>query len=124
MTGYTIEVGYNSVHDRAEVGRKILSVIADLQANPEKIAAEVLRIEPHRSAERLKDFTEMYRAPVEDLTIRVREDTERENLPIVTQSASGGGESRDYKEACRRAVCRLVLDACHREQMEVNVTTH
>jgi hypothetical protein len=122
MTSYTIEVGYNSTHDRADVGRKILAVIADLQANPEKIGTEVLRIEPDRDAERLKDFTEMYRAPIQDLTLKVTEDSERENLPVVRQSASAGGESRDYKEACRRAVCRLVLDACHRERMEVSIT--
>lgn len=124
MTSYHIEVGYNSTHSKPAVGRRLIEVVEDLQALPEKIGAEVIRIEPNLNPVRLRDFTESYRIPVQDLTLKISEDCERENLPVVTQLASSGsgGDTREYKEACRRAVCRLVLEAMHREGMEINIS--
>lgn len=117
-TGYTLEIGYNSVFGRDEIWPKMRAAVLDLMAHPEKIAAEVLRLEPDRNPERLKDFTTMYEPPIEDLTLKIIED---ESGSRIYQSASGGGDSRDYKEACRRAVCRLVIEAMHRERMEVSL---
>lgn len=120
MTGYTITLGYSSIFKPEDTWPKLRAAVLDLMAHPEKIGAEVLRIEPERDPERLKDFTAMYAPPIEDLTLKIIEGGE--DGPRIYQSASGGGESRDYKEACRRAVCRLVMEAMHREQIEVNVT--
>lgn len=119
MTGYTITLGYSSVFKPEETWPKLRAAVLDLMAHPDKIGAEVLRVEPQRDPERLKDFTAMYAPPIEDLTLKIIED---ESAARIYQSASGGGDSRDYKEACRRAVCRLVMEAAHREQIEVNVS--
>lgn len=63
-----------------------------------------------------------YRKPVEDLTVRVDHDEERDSLPIIVQLASGGEPGRSTKEALRRAVCRLVMEHCHRNAMEVSIS--
>lgn len=118
-TSYTIEVGYNSACDKEEVGEKLRAVVASIQANPQRIADEVRRVEPGIAAEELESFVESYRAPVEDLTCRIVEDEETK-LPRVHQCASGGGRSRDLKEICRRAFARLVLEDIHREHMDVS----
>jgi hypothetical protein len=120
-TSYTIEVGYNSSYDKAEVGEKLRAVVADIQANPQRITAEVRRVEPRITAEELERFVESYRAPVNDLTCRIVDDDETK-LPRVHQCASGGGRSRDLKEICRRAFARLVLEDMHRAHMDVSFT--
>jgi len=118
MTSYTIEVGYNSVYDKKEVGDKLRAVVASIQASPERIIEEILRLDPGMDAEELERFAESYRAPV-DLTCRIIEDEETK-LPRVHQCASGGGTSRELKEICRRAFGRLVLEEMHRERMDVS----
>lgn len=116
-----IEVGYNSSYDKAEVGEKLRAVVADIQANPQRITDEVRRVEPGITAEELESFVESYRAPVNDLTCRIVDDEETK-LPRVHQCACGGGRSRDLKEICRRAFARLVLADMHREHMDVSFT--
>jgi len=105
--------------DKSEVGAKLRAVTLAIQSAPERIVAEVRRLEPSVSAEELESFAESYRPPVDDLTCRITEDAESE-LPTVRQCASGGGRSRDLKEKCRRAFARLVIEDMHRECMEVS----
>jgi hypothetical protein len=114
MTGYHIEVGYNSVHSKEEVGKKLREVVKSICAKPEIITAELKRVEGREIPD---SYAESYREPWQDATIKI---IEGERLQVM-QLASGGGESRDHKEAMRRAFCRLVIEAMHREQMEVSV---
>ncbi len=117
MTGYHIEVGYNSVHSKDEVAEKLREVAKAICAKPETILAEVKRVEGRDIPE---SYAESYREPWQDATIKIIEASADRPMQVM-QLASGGGESRDYKEAMRRAFCRLVLEAMHREQMEVSV---
>jgi hypothetical protein len=114
MTSYSIEIGYNSTFKKEEVLPVLQSVVKHLQDKPYLIAEEVMRIEPNLSKERVLEYAESYQEPVQDLTIRWEESE-------VRMLASGAGESRDIKEALRRAFCRLVLEAMHREKMEINI---
>ena len=122
MTSYRIEVGYNSAQATDEVGEYMLAALDALQESPQLIVTEVLRLEPHRDRELLEEYAASYRKPVEDLTVRVDHDQERDNLPVIVQLASGGEPGRSVKEALRRAVCRLVMDHCHRHAMEVSIS--
>lgn len=121
MTSYRIHVGYNSAQDPADVGEEMPRALADLQENPEKIVYEALRVEPHLDYRDLERYVENYRTPVEDLTVWVELDEDRENLPIIVQLASGGEPGRSVKESLRRAVCRLVMHHCHKNAMEVSI---
>lgn len=114
MTGYYIEVGYNRARSKDEVGEKLREVVKAICAKPETILAEVKRVEGRAIPD---SYAESYREPWQDATIKI---IEGERLQVM-QLASGGGESRDYKEAMRRAFCRLVIEAMHLEQMEVNM---
>jgi hypothetical protein len=122
MTSYRIQVGYNSAQDLPEVGEYMLGALDALQEHPQLIVDEVLRLEPHRDRELLDEYAASYRKPVNDLTVRVDQDEERDNLPIIVQLASGGEPGRSTKEALRRAVCRLVMEHCHRNAMEVSIS--
>lgn len=121
MTSYRIQVGYNSAQDLPEVGEYMIGALDALQESPELIVAEVLRMEPQRDRELLEEYAASYLKPVGDLTVRVDHDEERGGLPIIVQIASGGEPGRSTKEALRRAVCRLVMDQCHRNAMEVSI---
>ena len=121
MTSYRIEVGYNSAQDLPEVAEYMIGALDALQERPELIVAEVLRLEPTMDRETLEEYAASYRKPVNDLTVRVDEDAERQNLPIIVQLASGGEPGRSVKESLRRAVCRLVMEHCHRNTMEVSI---
>jgi hypothetical protein len=122
MTSYRIRVGYNSNHDNADVGDEMLGVLDALQCSPSLIVDEVIRLEPSMDRRLLEEYAASYRKPVEDMTVFIEHEADCDNLPVIVQFASGGGEGRPVKEALRRAVCRIVMEHCHRSGMEVNVT--
>lgn len=118
MTGYHIEVGYNSCFSKGEVAEKLCHVVQSICAKPETILAEIKRVE---GKDVPPEYAESYHEPWQDATVKIIKDEEGDGLQVM-QLASGGGESRDYKESMRRAFCRMVLEAMHREQMgEVSV---
>ena len=116
VTTYRIEPGYNSAQSRDEVWETLKQVVANIQRQPALIEVEVRRLETRTNKALIEEYAACYKPPVEDLTIQVLDDEE-----AVIQSASGGGPSRDAKESCRRAFCRLVLQAMHERKMEVNI---
>jgi len=119
MTGYTITVGYNSGHSREDVGRELLAFIEALRSSPQTLINEVERLEPGLAGpELLAEYAASYGPESTDLTLRI--DT-ADGLPVIRQSASGGGQSRDLKEAFRRAFCRLVMEAMHKLRMEISI---
>lgn len=120
MTAYTITVGYNSAHDKEAVAKRLREVVRELQADPIRIAREVTRIRPEIKEEELASFCDSYRPPVEDLTLQIKNAA---GVCEVIQLASSmnGVRSRELKEECRRAVFRLVLEAMHRDGMEINL---
>lgn len=119
-TFYTIEVAYNSTHGKAEVGKKLQAVVGEIRANPQRIVDEVCRLDPSIHGDDIESFAESYRASTKDLTCRIVEDEETK-LPRIHSCASGGGTSREIKEACRRAFARLVLAEMHRAHMDVSL---
>ncbi len=134
MTGYLIEVGYNSSHHKEEVGEELLRVIKDIRENPNLIYDKVLRIEKCPEDGTLTDLrkhTDYYK-DCDDLTITIHDKydpntmmsniaEEEDFTPYICQTASSGNVFRGIKEQCRRAVCRLVLEKMHSKGMEVNI---
>lgn len=120
MTGYAIRGGYNSTWSHDEVDTELEKFLRALREKPEQIIAEVVEVEPGYDPGRTADFAESYRND-EDLTCKLEHD-EQNGRVVIRQLASGGGESRDYKEACRRAVVRLATKHMHAKGMEVCYT--
>ena len=128
MTGYTIEVGYNSSHHKEDVWDELVKAVKNLRKNPNRIFDEVIRVEKHPedgTIEDLKKHTEHYRN-CDDLTITIHDKPEKwenpeEFEPDIGQLASSGNGFRGIKEQCRRAVCRLLLEAMHKKGMEINI---
>lgn len=120
MTGYHISVGYNSAWKNPEVWRELTAVVERLRHQPDLIIAEVRRERVDlASVEDLRGYAEAYAAN-QDLTLKVI-DEDGDRPPEIVQLASGGGDSRDIKEAMRRAFCRLVIFEMHKLGMEVNL---
>jgi hypothetical protein len=119
MTSYRLFCGYNSTFGRDEVEGELEAFIKALRAEPERIIKEALRLEPALSLDRLADFAESYREN-KDLTCFIKRDKEEDGKLYIVQYASGGGEDRDYKEACRRAVARLTIEHMHKNRMEIS----
>ena len=131
MTGYLIEVGYNSLHHKEEVGEELVIVTREICQNPNLIYDEILRIEhspEDGTLEDLRRHTEHYK-DCDDLTIRIFDEYDSESMPekeedftpFISQTASSGNGFRGIKEQCRRAVCRLVLNQMHSKGMEINI---
>jgi hypothetical protein len=136
MTGYSIQIGYNSSHSRKEVELAMLECAKEIISDKGRIVKEVLRLEPNiksrlgpemgfvgmrvgaHNGDSLEGYEDMYREK-SDLTITFREDEDGEK--IICQAASGSFGARDIKEAFRRAFCRLMLEAMHKRKMEINV---
>lgn len=123
MTGYTIEVGYNSAQGGEEVWDKLKTVAKGICKKPEQIAEEAIKFGAGQRCNKdsLMEYAEAYKECGEkgtaDLTVRIIEGEE----PYISQSASGGGEAREIKEHLRRAFCRLVLYEMHKSLMEINI---
>ncbi len=126
MTGYRIEIGYNSAGPTgAEAWESLKAVALEICGNVAAIAVEVTRLEPSYTIDELHGFVMAY-ADREDLTVTFHDEPAwhedvSEFKPYISQLASGGGASREVKEACRRAFCRMVIEAMHRRRIEVNL---
>ena len=120
-TSYSIEVGYNSCHNRDDAWGVLKEVCESIQSNPTSIFDEVFRLEPDINRTEILGVCGLYEPPVQDLTIRIVESDERR---AIVQMASGSGPSRDAKESCRRAFCRLVIEEMHRRKMEVSMSVY
>ena len=115
MTGYHIQIGYNSGCHVDPVDT-LKNVVLSICADPQVILDEVLAVEGVAVP---SEFAYLYRSPWNDATITFIEDTERFE---VYQSASGGGDDRIHKERMRRAVCRLVMRMMHAKGIEVSIS--
>lgn len=121
MTQYDITVGYNSSHGPSEVGKVMLGVLDMLREKPELIAAEVLRVEPLIDRQILAECVLAYANSEQSKAVWVAYDESQDKLPVIMQSASGGEPYRSVKQACRRAVCRLIMLHCHERLMEISI---
>lgn len=117
MTSYRIEIGYNSAHSTDAVEQKLRMVTEEICRHPELILKEALLREGKVIP---SEYGEAYRQPWQDKTIQFLLATEDRSF-CVYQMASGGGIEREYKEAMRRAFCRLVIEMMHRKGMEVTM---
>jgi hypothetical protein len=118
VTSYSIEVGYNSGKQPDEVWEALKNAVAKIQANPQQLFVEILQFEPDANLQMIEEIVGNYKAPVNDLTLKV---VEKEGFQAVWQWASGGEPYRGAKESCRRAFCRLILYEMHQQKMEVNI---
>lgn len=123
-TGYRVEVGYNSSWHRDDAWERLKAEAQRVRSDGQAILAEARRVEALRvdefSAEVLGEYVAAYAADA-DLTLTIHESASEDERPCIRQLASGGGESRDIKELLRRAFCRLLIAAMHREGIEVNL---
>ena len=132
MTGYYLEVGYiggssfGGSHEDAWL--KMKEAAKTLCDDPQRIFDEAMRLDGeilNGTGEDVRGYAERYRN-CDDLTITVHEKPFNESekcgfKPYIAQSASGGGPSRMIKESLRRAFCRLIIEAMHREGIEVTM---
>lgn len=129
MTGYKITVGYNSRFSKEEVAIKLLEIGQHIANNTETLAQEAVKFGFIGTSIAME-----YALPFqmqEDLTIQFitephnyidEEDQTAGNFySYIWMLASGGGESRKYKEEVRRAYCRLILVEMHKLGMEINI---
>ena len=124
MTGYYLEIGYNSGYSSNEEAWANLKSAAELlRTDPGRIFREVKRLEPEIDDTLLQECAEAYDGRDLSMTIVDEQAPERlQDAPnYIRQFASGGGAYRSVKEACRRAVCRILIEEMHRKKMEVNM---
>lgn len=123
MTGYYLDIGYNSGYDADRAWDALKSAIGLLAKDPERIVNEVLRVEGHKfQAESVLEYAQCYDGT--DLSMTIVEEPaipDEDFRPYVRQLASGGGVERRLKEATRRAVCRLLIEEMHHKGIEVNM---
>ena len=117
MTGYYIEVGYNSCNDNDEVWKTLKEKALYLKQHPEIIIENCFVIEGRDDEEEIREGGEHYKN-CNDLTLKIIEESENN---VITQYASGGGASRDIKEKLRRAFCRCIMNEMHKLGMEINI---
>lgn len=121
MTSYHIRLGYNAGHpDPDEAWELLLAVVADLRADPGRIAAEARRLGAPETCEKgcccLDELADRYRHR-DDLTCKVVDDATPDGRDReVVQYSSG---SPALKRDVRRAFCRLVIEEAHRRGIEV-----
>ncbi len=135
MTGYYLELGYNSSLGAPQLGNAfttLVGVFMNLVNDPDRVTEEVLRIEPGADRALIRSHAAWYGNPErDDLTFKVVEKPTThpeistleavEFKPYIQQYASGGGPDRGAKESVRRAFCRLVIEDMHRLKIEVNL---
>lgn len=117
MTSYLLEVGYNSSFGREEAEEKLKIAVDKLRNDPDRLIAEVRRLDGDLEPDCDVPFAEYARLYSSDEDLTIRHDGEHRYI----QMASGGGIGRSIKEAFRRAFCRLILEDMHREGVEINI---
>lgn len=126
MTNYTITLGYQSSHSNEDAKNELLRVVTELRKQPQVLLNEVREYDPgvFSLGENVEEYTLVY-ATGKDLTLTVEtQNTEERGCVVIRQLASGGDPGRSIKEACRRAFCRLVLQAMHKHGYEVSINVH
>jgi hypothetical protein len=117
MTGWHITIGYISgdscEYNRDQAWELLKAEVARLREDGKAILGEYIRTCPEMISAEVEELIACYKAAHGDKTITVLED-KRE----IMQLASG---ARSTKEQVRRAFCRLVLDAMHRHNIDINL---
>lgn len=122
VTSYRIEIGYTGNGPDLDYESELRRVVLGICQNPERILAEVGRVEGPCSIDddEIMEYIDRYRLPWTDATIGFSERSAGRDFGVI-QSATGGGPERDFKESLRRAFIRLVVEAMHGLKIEVNV---
>lgn len=128
MTGYYIELGYQSGYsadfDLDEAWKEMKTVCGEICSRPERIADEAVRL----GAPVEDDGAEIYTYAqsyhnCSDLTIKIVEkEKDGEKRRYIQQFASGGNPCRMMKEHLRRAFCRLMMEEMHKRGIEINIS--
>jgi len=128
VTGYYLQLGYNSslgAPQQRNAWGTLKAVFTNVIGDPDRVLAEVTRIEPGALTQSIRDMAAWYASPnrpKDDLSCKIVEQdpTDESSIAHIYQYASGGGSDRGVKESVRRAVCRLVIEDMHRLKIEVN----
>lgn len=125
MTSYHISIGYLSGYDKDEAWEVLKKVVLDLCHNPHHLMDELVLfgMNPRVASECAAAYVGASEATrgTGDSTLRIIEADNEGNPPQIMQLAGGDGEWREYKEATRRAFCRLVMREMHKLEIEINV---
>lgn len=123
MTGYHITIGYNSALNSAEKRRAfetLKEVVEMVRVQTDRLIAEVERERGTIDHALIREYAAACVPPPQDSTLTVIE-PDGDDPGQIMQLASGGGDSRDYKEQLRRAFSRLVILDMHKRGIEVNL---
>jgi hypothetical protein len=127
MTGYIIELGYQSGYSEFSGVDEWKSLVEIIQSiKPNELKTEYLEYETITQCERgcckLDDFINRYyeknnEYETVDATLKINNEEQ-----YIIQCASGSGLIRTMKEGLRRAFCRIVLRKAHKIRLEISIS--
>lgn len=119
-------IGYLSGYDKDEAWKVLKLTTLELCHDPARVVDEAVRfgMNPMTACE----YASAYVGASDELqgtadsTLRIIEGERAEgNPPQIMMLAGGAGESRTIKEQIRRAFCRVLMDAMHGLELEINI---
>jgi len=119
MTSYNLYPGYSSEANQDEVWLALKQASEEVCKAPPVIFMEVFRLEKDHPRDLLLECVTCY-SDATECPAQVIDSEERGRS--IYSTASGGGEYRPVKEACRRAFARLVIEKMHKQGLEVSLT--
>jgi hypothetical protein len=124
VLGYYIELGNMSGHSFKgsldEAWGRLVAAVAELRESSMAIVDEVRRLNPDAKASALTPHAVAYSSLNKTAELRIIDEPEGDERKRQIVQYAGG--DRPTKELVRRAFCRLLIDAMHREGIEVEMT--
>ena len=129
MTRYYIELGYGSGYastgDYDRNWEILKNICLSISREPEKIIDEALRLGAPKEIDNIniREFAEHCRqcaSPCLEI-IENKTSDECEAQRYVSYIVGGGGPIRKFREYLGRAVCRIIVEEAHRQNIEVNI---
>ena len=129
MTGYYIELGYGSGYastsDYDRNWEMLKNICLQISRYPEKIIDEALRCGAPEEVDdtNIREFAEHYRKSDQPCLEIIENNAgdESKATRYVRFIAGGGGPVRKFREYLGRAVCRMIIEEAHRQNIELNI---
>lgn len=120
MTGYYLELGYNSGYgDKEPLWDTLKQEATNLRNDPQQVLRAIIALRGRDYTPLEKECAESLADP-EQLACSIVE-PEGEEKGFIALLASGGNPGRTAKEETRRAFCRLLIARMHARGIEVNL---
>jgi len=118
-TLYKLSLGYQPVRSEDEAGPMFLAIVHGVANDSVSLVEEALKHYEWETTDMVRSCAEAYR--LEDGQLRTKDATLVLDLNTfeVFSHYSGGSEE---KRLVRRAFCRRVIEECHLNHIEVNLT--